>query len=196
MLLRVISPAGVLHVLPSDSTSTSKLCKAHDLRHAYFRNMADLDDHDARGETKGWIRLGDAIWLQHAGHGVILAATGPEWLVKHCAAMCEGALLAPDALSIEYKSVQKPSTQSSPRCTLRLKKQSWQRLRMRSKRSRRAGQWSRVAQWMCPLCLVFWSELLAHWADDDHDQCAMCGGRLDGFANDPGSHMWMSGGLI
>ena len=69
--------------------------------------MADLDKNDARGETKGWIRLGNESWLQHTGHGVILAATGPEWLVKNCAAMCEGALLAPDALSIELWSAFK-----------------------------------------------------------------------------------------
>lgn len=98
---------GVLHVLPSDKKTTARFCDAHDLRHAYFRNMADLDKNDARGETKGWIRLGNEFWLQHTGHGVILAATGPEWLVKNCAAMCEGALLAPDALSIELWSAFK-----------------------------------------------------------------------------------------
>ena len=101
-------------MVPSDTKSTRDFCKAHELRHAYFRNMADLDEHRARDETLGWIQFGNEFWLQHAGHGVILAATGPEWLVKNSAAMCEGALLAPDALSIEYKSAQKLLVGVSP----------------------------------------------------------------------------------
>ena len=102
-----MSPAGVLHIVPSDRINTSKFCEAHGLRHAYARNMMNLDENEARDETVGWVLLGMETWLRHEGHGVILAATGASWLLKNSVTICAGARLPPSALIIDHSSAKK-----------------------------------------------------------------------------------------
>jgi hypothetical protein len=101
-----VSPEGVLHVVPSDREHTLSFSMAHGLRHAYARNMMDLDEHKARDEASGWVLLGNETWIQHDSHGVILAATGPSQLVKNGATICEGAGLSPSALSVDHSSAK------------------------------------------------------------------------------------------
>lgn len=70
-LCRVVSPAGVLHLVPSNPKVTIEFCRAHGLRHDYTRNMMGLDKHHARDTHEGWVVLGkNEVWLRHEGHSV------------------------------------------------------------------------------------------------------------------------------
>ena len=93
--------------MPSNPKVTIEFCRAHGLRHDYTRNMMGLDKHHARDTHEGWVVLGkNEVWLRHEGHSVILAATGPSWLVKNGATICEGARLEPGALLVDSSSAK------------------------------------------------------------------------------------------
>ena len=49
----------MLHLVPSGREHTLHFSKTHGLRHAYARNMLDLDEHAARDEASGWLLLGN-----------------------------------------------------------------------------------------------------------------------------------------
>ena len=102
MLCRAVSSDGVLHLLPSDKTSTKECNDSHGLRHDYFRNMLDLDSKSARAEHGGWVLFNNVKWLLHEGHCVVLAVTTPKALSDNCAAICTGAQIPLDAMSFGH----------------------------------------------------------------------------------------------
>ena len=66
----------MLHIVSSDPKATKAVCKVHEPRQDYFRNMLGLDGKKPATEAAGWVRLPKVNWIQHIESGAVIAVTG------------------------------------------------------------------------------------------------------------------------
>ena len=71
---QLVSPTGVLHLVPSDNKGKKAFCDAHKLRPAYL-NLHIRGPEEYR-EHGGWQRLDKVRYLQQVSSGVIVVVVG------------------------------------------------------------------------------------------------------------------------
>ena len=85
---KLVSPEGVLHLLPLDDPSILSFTKAHGLKDKKYLMKHLRGEQD---ESYGWQLLAKVKWLKHSS-GVVIPVVGKAThLLDACAAVCERA---------------------------------------------------------------------------------------------------------
>ena len=107
-LLELVSPDGVLHLVPDETKAKAAFCKAHGLRPAYV-NLHVAGDASYKRETSGWAKLDLVKWLRHAPTGAIAAVVGkPKRFFDTRGSACERAgIQLADAMPFELRQFER-----------------------------------------------------------------------------------------
>ena len=107
---QLVSPEGVLHLLPDDKRAKRMFCKAHQgkLRVAYLNNHLAGDEKYKKSHA-GWQLLHMVKWLRNESSGaqVMVIGCGQSFFKAPArAAACERAGLCSSAMSFDEKEVR------------------------------------------------------------------------------------------
>jgi ferredoxin len=104
---QLVSPEGVLHLVPSEDTAKKKFCDKHGLRVAYL-NYHINGNEQYRVTHGGWTLLDRVSWLQQSSSGVIVVVVGkPKQFYNIREGHCERAGLARDAMPFSLRQLQR-----------------------------------------------------------------------------------------
>ena len=103
--LALVSPEGVLHLVPAENKAKAAFCEAHGLRVAYLNyHIAGNKKYDSG--HGGWSLLHRVQWVQHTSGAVVPVIGSPKHFFNNRAAICERAELDESAMPFAEHEVR------------------------------------------------------------------------------------------
>ena len=103
--LKLVSPEGVLHLVPSDKKAKKEFCDAHGLRVAYLNyHIAGNPQYTEHG---GWQRLDMVKCLQNASGAIVIVVGKPKQFFDKREVMCERAGLERSAMDFSLRQFER-----------------------------------------------------------------------------------------